>query len=99
VRGPILAWSPPFKVDTPANLYTGALGNSLSFYQNERDGPNYIPSALRTAPGHLDDQHAMTYLTPLVNSNGQFLGDLRPLGLTIDACGSWWDTGDYLKFV
>jgi endoglucanase len=71
----------------------------LSFYQNERDGPNYIPSALRTAPGHLNDASAMTYLTPNMNSSGRFSGDLTPLNIRIDASGGWWDAGDYLKFV
>lgn len=99
VNGPISATSPSFGVDTAANLYTGALGNALSFYQNERDGPNYIPSALRTAPGHLNDTNAMTYLTPNMNSNGRFSGDLTPLNIHIDASGGWWDAGDYLKFV
>jgi endoglucanase len=63
--GPIVGSSPGFPIDTAANVYSGALSNALSFYQNERDGPNYIPSALRTAPGHLDDASAMTYLTPI----------------------------------
>ena len=97
--GPIAGSSPGFPIDTAANVYSGALSNALSFYQNERDGPNYIPSALRTAPGHLNDASAMIYLTPSMNSSGRFSGDLTPLGVKIDASGSWWDAGDYLKFV
>src|SRR5258708_14828953 len=97
--GPIVGSSPGFPIDTAANVYAGALDNALSFYQNERDGPNYIPSALRTAPGHLNDASAMTYLTPNMNSSGRFSGDLTPLGVKIDASGGWWDAGDYLKFV
>ena len=69
--------SPAFRIDTPRQLYATAMANSLSFYQNERDGPDFIPSALRTAPGHLNDENAMTYLIPDVNSNGNFKGDLR----------------------
>ncbi|HET8910159.1 MAG TPA: glycoside hydrolase family 9 protein, partial [Ktedonobacteraceae bacterium] len=99
VSGPIAGTSPGFSIDTAANLYTGGLSNALSFYQNERDGAGYIPSALRTAPGHLNDASAMTYLTPSVNSSGRFSGDLSPLGVTIDGSGGWWDAGDYLKFV
>lgn len=99
VSGPIAATSPSFAVNTAATLYATALSNALSFYENERDGPNYIPSALRTAPGHLNDASAMTYLTPAMNSNGHFSGDLSPLGIRIDASGGWWDAGDYLKFV
>ncbi|MGD0195481.1 MAG: glycoside hydrolase family 9 protein [Candidatus Dormibacteria bacterium] len=90
--------SPVFRIEKPAQLYATAMANSLSFYQNERDGPDYIPSALRTAPGHLNDEDAMTYLIPVVNSNGDFKGDLTPLGVTMDAAGGWWDAGDYLKF-
>src|SRR5690348_15311698 len=40
VSGPIAASSPSFKIDSGANVYSGALGNSLYFYQNERDGQN-----------------------------------------------------------
>jgi endoglucanase len=99
VSGPIAATSPTFTINTAANVYSGALSNALSFYQNERDGASFIPSALRTAPGHLNDATAMTYLTPSMNSSGRFSGDLTPLGVTIDASGAWWDAGDYLKFV
>ncbi len=97
--GPIVGSSPGFTIGTAANEYTGALSNALSFYENERDGSNYIPSALRTAPGHLNDASAMTYLTPNMNSSGRFSGNLSPLGVKIDASGGWWDAGDYLKFV
>lgn len=34
-----------------------------------------------------------------MDSNGNFTGDLSPLGIKIDAAGAWWDAGDYLKFV
>jgi len=99
VAGPVPAESPGFRIDTATNVYSGALANSLSFYQTERDGPNFIANALRAAPGHLNDQTAMTYLTPNANSSGHFKGDLTPLGVQIDAAGGWWDAGDYLKFV
>ena len=99
VTGPVPAQSPPFRIDTAVNVYSGALANSLFFYQTERDGPDFIPNTLRTAPGHLNDQSAMTYLTPHANSSGRFKGDLTPLGVRINAAGGWWDAGDYLKFV
>ena len=99
VSGPAPASSPSFAIDTGANVYSHALANSLSFYQNERDGSNFIPSALRTAASHLNDANAMTYLTPTANSSGRFSGDLSPLGARIDASGGWWDAGDYLKFL
>jgi endoglucanase len=91
--------SPPFAIAPAQALYEAPLANALSFYQNERDGPEYIPSALRTAPAHLNDEDAMTYLTPKVNAQGEFKGELTSLGETINASGGWWDAGDYLKFV
>ncbi|HEY6468253.1 MAG TPA: glycoside hydrolase family 9 protein [Candidatus Dormibacteraeota bacterium] len=96
--GSMHARSPAFRIDTAALIYATAMSNSLSFYENERDGPNFIPSALRNAPAHLNDENAKTYLIPAVNSDGNFKGDLTPLGVTIDAAGGWWDAGDYLKF-
>jgi endoglucanase len=99
VSGPVPATSPSFPIDTGANVYAAPLANALSFYQTERDGPNFIPNALRTAPAHLNDQAAMTYETPHVNPSGRFNGDLTPLGTTIDASGGWWDAGDYIKGV
>jgi endoglucanase len=99
VTGPAGGTSPSFKIEDGGELYATALRNSLIYYQTERDGPAFIPSALRTAAGHLNDAHAMTYLTPIVDQDGIFAGDLSPLGTRIDASGGWWDAGDYLKFV
>src|SRR6266849_8045150 len=99
VSGPIPATSPSFRIDTAANLYSTPLANTLYFYENERDGPNFIPTALRTAAGHLNDASAKVYFTPSMNKNGRFSGDLTPTGAVIDASGGWWDAGDYLKFV
>ena len=99
VSGPAPATSPSFKVGSGADIYSQALANSLRFYQVQRDGPDFVPSALRTAAGHLHDADAMTYRTPKVDADGVFAGDLSPLGRRIDASGGWWDAGDYLKFV
>ena len=99
VDGPAGATSPAFRVDTGANVYGEPLTNALRFYQTERDGPDFIPNALRTAPAHLNDENAMTYLTPNVNPSGRFSGDLTALGVRIDASGGWWDAGDYIKGV
>jgi len=100
VTSPIGATSPNFKIDTAANIYSKPLSNTLFFYQTQRDGPNYVPNALRTAPGHLNDQSAKVYLTPRANAgSGRFSGDLTPTGVVINASGGWWDAGDYLKFV
>ena len=99
VAGSIPATSPSFRIDGAAALYSTALANSRSFYDNERDGADFVPSGLRTDASHLNDENAMTYLTPHANSSGHFKGDLSPLGNRIDASGGWWDAGDYIKFV
>ena len=69
VSGPAGAASPVFPVQNPSMLYPGLLLNTLFFYETERDGPNYVPNALRTAPGHLNDAHANVYQTPPLDSN------------------------------
>src|SRR5215467_4862107 len=104
VSGPIAASSPSFSIDTAANVYTTPLSNSLFFYQNERDGQNFVATPLRTAAGHVNDASATVYVTPAMNNNGRFSGSLSPATfngsqLTIDAMGGWWDAGDYMKFV
>ena len=91
--------SPTFRIASGAALARRPIRNSLAFYQDERDGPDFIRTPLRSSPGHLNDEHAMTYLTPKVDGDGNFAGDLHPLGVRIDAAGGWWDAGDYLKFV
>jgi endoglucanase len=98
VASPIAATSPAFKIDTAANLYATPLANSLYYYETSRDGPNYIPNALRTAPGHLNDQSAKAYFTPTFNRKDN-AGPLTATGAVIDASGGWWDAGDYMKFV
>jgi len=99
VTGPAAATSPSFVVDSASNIYSTSLANSLYYYENERDGADFITTPLRTAAGHLNDSTANVYLTPNVNKNGRFSGDLTPTGAQINADGGWWDAGDYLKFV
>jgi endoglucanase len=91
--------SPAFRIASGAALARRPIRRSLAFFQDERDGPDFIRTPLRTAPGHLNDAHAMTYVTPHVDEDGIFAGGLHPLGVRIDASGGWWDAGDYLKFV
>lgn len=99
VNGPMPAASAAFPVGTAKQLYAQALSNTLSFYQNERDGQNFIPSPLRTAPGHLNDVSATPYASPQFDDDDNILGNLQPVGAPFDASGGWWDAGDYLKFV
>ena len=105
VSGPVAASSPDFAVDSPERLYSGLLLNTLFFYESERDGKNFDPNALRTAPGHLKDDNAAVYDTPPLDVN-DFINNVPPAaplmkaGLpNIDASGGWWDAGDYEKYV
>ena len=105
VSGPAPASSPAFAVATPKVLYPGLLLNALFFYETERDGADFIPNALRTAPGHLKDRDATRYLSPPLDDDGNInyvppAGPLEKSGLpNIDAEGGWWDAGDYMKYV
>jgi endoglucanase len=105
VSGTVSATSNQFAVDTPQNLYSGLLLNTLFFYETERDGANYISNALRTAPGHLKDENAHIYETPPLDGNDNInnVPPTPPLVSAqlpnIDAAGGWWDAGDYVKYV
>ncbi len=105
VSGPVPASSPQFAVDEPDVLYPGLLLNTLFFYQTGRDGPDYVPNALRTAPAHLKDENARVYKTPPLDTN-DFVDNVPPAQPlvpaklpNISADGGWWDAGDYLKYV
>jgi endoglucanase len=98
VASPVAATSPSFKIDSGTNIYSTPLANSLFYYETSRDGANYIPNSLRTAPGHLNDQNASAYFTPKFSRNDS-AGALTATGTVLDASGGWWDAGDYLKFV
>ena len=105
VSGPVAADSPAFAVDSPHLLYPGLLLNTLFFYETERDGPNYIPNALRDAPGHLKDANGRVYVTPPLDTN-DLIHNVPPAApllhaqaSDVDAAGGWWDAGDYMKYV
>ncbi|MGI8449778.1 MAG: glycoside hydrolase family 9 protein, partial [Streptosporangiaceae bacterium] len=101
ILGDAAAASPWFTIGTAAQLYARPLANALYFYENERDGPDFIHTALRSAPAHLNDLSAMTYRSPAVDGNGDFKGSLAKYatGVRINASGGWFDAGDYLHFV
>src|SRR5580698_143215 len=105
VSGPVAVTSPAFAVDSADTLYSGLLLNTLFFYETERDGRDFIPNALRSAPGHLKDANAQVYNTPPLDDN-DFIDNVPPApplvsaGLpNINADGGWWDAGDYEKYV
>jgi endoglucanase len=105
VSGPAAASSLRFAVDVPEALYSGLLLNTLFFYETQRDGPHFIPNALRSAPGHLRDADAAIYLTSPLDKNDDV--DNRPPESPLvsaqlpsrDVSGGWWDAGDYMKYV
>lgn len=99
VRGPANAASLAFKVDTAQKLFKSGVANALYFYQNQRDGANFIATPLRTAAGHLNDTRLTVFASPQFDADDLIIGALQPAGLPIDASGGWWDAGDYLKFV
>src|SRR3984957_10107732 len=101
ILGDAAAASPWFTIGAAAQLYARPLANALYFYENERDGPDFIHTALRSAPGPLNDLSAMTYRSPPVDENGNFKGSLAKYatGVRINASGGWFDAGDYLHFV
>jgi endoglucanase len=105
VAGPVSAQSPKFAVDFPNVLYPGLLVNTLFFYETQRDGADFIPNALRTAPGHLKDKNAKLYMTPPLDDNDEInnVPPAKPLSAAnlpnMDAEGGWWDAGDYMKYV
>ena len=105
VAGPVSAQSPSLPSTSPNVLYPGLLVNTLFFYETQRDGANFIPNALRTAPGHLKDTNAKLYMTPPLDDNDEINNvppakPLSPANLpNIDGEGGWWDAGDYMKYV
>lgn len=105
VSGPENAKSPKFAVDRPDVLYPGLLLNTLFFYETQRDGANFIPNALRTAPGHLKDKSAEIYVTPPLDDNDEIDNVPPTVPLVsaklpkINVDGGWWDAGDYEKYV
>ncbi len=105
VSGPVTASSPAFAVDSADTLYSGLLLNTLFFYETEHDGRDFIPNALRTAPGHLKDENAQVYNTPPLDDN-DFIDNVPPAPPLVSAAlpninadGGWWDAGDYEKYV
>jgi endoglucanase len=99
VEGPSPAVSPGFRIDTAQHLYARGIANALYFYQNERDGENFIKTPLRTAAGHLNDEQGIVYASPQFDADDLIIGNLTRTGAVVDASGGWWDAGDYLKFV
>ena len=48
VGGQASAASPPFRIGSGSTVYSTAIANARRFYEVQRDGADYVPSALRT---------------------------------------------------
>ncbi len=101
VSGAHPASSAAFPVASAARLYAAALKNSLIFFEEQRDGRDYIASGLRHAPAHLNDKRVQAYKAPVFTTDDSDLivGALVPTGAVLDVEGGWFDAGDYVKFV
>lgn len=53
-----------FQIGPASRVYAKPLANARYFYRNEPDGPDFIATALRRAPGHLNDEKASPGLPP-----------------------------------
>jgi endoglucanase len=91
------AISPSFEIGTGAAIFDQLIGNTLAFFQEQRDGSNVDAGLLHRKPSHLNDAHATVYQSPDY-VNGQLARPLVPVG-TANVEGGWFDAGDYLKFV
>ena len=92
--------SPTFEVASPQSLWSVPIAHALSFYQNERDGPDYIPLGIAhsAGPSQRRARHDLRHAGH-ERQRRTSPGTSTPLGTTMDASGGWWDAGDYLKFV
>ncbi|GGU80252.1 glycoside hydrolase family 9 protein [Lentzea flava] len=94
------ATSAPFKIDTLNRLFQPVAGNTVEFFQAQRDGADVIPGRLNRKPAHLTDREAMVYEEPVFEGEGgdQIAAPLKPTGVKVDLEGGWFDAGDFVKF-
>ena len=99
VHGVAGASSPPFRVAGRHALFQRLVGDTVRFFQVQRDGAQ-VPRLLHRRPSHLTDRRATVYDTPVFGGDG---GDvpaapLKPIGGPVDVEGGWFDAGDFVKF-
>jgi len=87
-----------FRVDSARALYGGIAAAAVSFFGQQRDGPQVIAGVLQRRPSHLRDATATVYATPSYRGE-RLQGPLHRTGVRVDVSGGWADAGDYLKFV
>jgi hypothetical protein len=92
--------SPPFRIAPAAELFGPVVAANIKFFQAQRDGADFVPSALRRGPAHLNDRKSTVYRVPRYDEAATELLDERlvPDGGPVDVSGGWADAGDFLKF-
>ncbi len=90
--------SSPFRIG--GGLFDPVAGNTVEFFQAQRDGADVIPGRLGRRQAHLSDRTATVYETPVFRGDGgdELAEPLRPTGTKVDVEGGWFDAGDFVKF-
>ena len=90
--------SPRFRIATGQNVYAG-VHQLAQLLRQQRDGADFIPSALRTAAAHLNDTDGEDLSHAEREPERPLQGRPDSAGGRVDASGGWLDAGDYMKFV
>jgi hypothetical protein len=92
--------SPWFQIGSTSQVVDPLIGDVVTFFQAQRDGPDVIAGDLGRKPSHLNDATAALYAWPTYPDpdSDAIDGDLVPLGGTTDLAGGWFDAGDFIKF-
>jgi len=86
------ALSPRFRIRP--GLFLPRVGETVQFFQAQRDGANVIAGPLRRRPAHLNDAHATVYAAPRYDGpdSDVILGSsLKRIGGPVDVEGGWMD--------
>lgn len=100
VGGTASVSSPEFVIGSAARVNGRLADQTLAFFQSQRDGRRVVPGTLLRKPSHLNDRRAAVYDWPeFTNEDGDAVkAPPKPLGVTRDVEGGWFDAGDYVKF-
>ena len=91
--------SPTFRIGD--DLFLPRVGETVQFFQAQRDGADVIAGPLHRRPAHLNDRHASVYAHPRYDGpdSDVIVGrSLKKIGGPVDAEGGWMDAGDFIKF-
>ncbi len=93
------ATSPRFRIGD--DLMLPRVGETVQFFQAQRDGANVIAGPLHRRPAHLNDRRASVYAPPRYDGpdSDVIVGrSLKKIGGPVDIEGGWMDAGDFIKF-